>query len=120
MSIRSLQHRYHSFLLLSLCVLACGDGQLAAAPVGAPQPPLQSAKIVGGGGLNLAVYETGKADGPPYRPNHCRAHPKGCEAESRIPTAWQVPPSPGFVVPLQQEGLLRGSGARITGAVPKA
>jgi pimeloyl-ACP methyl ester carboxylesterase len=65
MSIRSATHRHHHVRLLLLSSLACGEGQLVAAPVGTPPEPLQAEKIEGGGGLNLAVYEGGKKDGPP-------------------------------------------------------
>jgi non-heme chloroperoxidase len=64
-NIRSLQHRYHHVLLLAMCSVACGDRDLIAAPVTVSLHALPSQKIVGGGGVNLAVYEAGKADGPP-------------------------------------------------------
>ena len=67
MRIPSLRHRYESLLLLTLCSLsvACSDGELIAAPVEASLQAAQSEKIIGGGGLNLAAYEAGKADGRP-------------------------------------------------------
>ena len=65
MGIRSLKHRYDRLLLLTLYTLACGDSELIASPVGVTLQALPAEKIVGGGGLNLAVYEAGKADGRP-------------------------------------------------------
>jgi non-heme chloroperoxidase len=67
MRIRSLQHRYARLLLLPLCSfsLACSEGELIAAPLAASLQVVPSEKIVGGGGLKLAAYEAGKADGPP-------------------------------------------------------
>jgi non-heme chloroperoxidase len=68
MRIPSLRHRYDGLLILTLCSasVACSDGELIAAPVeGVSLQTLQPEKVVGGGGLNLAVYEAGKADGPP-------------------------------------------------------
>jgi len=61
-----MQPKYDRFLLITLCALACSDGELIASPVGGVSlQTLQPEKVVGGGGLNLAVYEAGKADGPP-------------------------------------------------------
>ena len=67
MRIRGLQHRYDRLLLLPLFSfsIVCSDGELIASPVGVSLQTLQSEKVVGGGGLSLAVYEAGKADGPP-------------------------------------------------------
>jgi pimeloyl-ACP methyl ester carboxylesterase len=63
--IRSLKHRHDRLLLLTLCSLACSDGELIASPVGVSLQALPAEKVVGGGGSNLAVYEAGKADGRP-------------------------------------------------------
>src|SRR5688572_29762634 len=67
MRIRRLHHRNDRLLLLTLCSfsLACSDRELIAAPVGASLQTAQPERIIGGGGLNLAAYEAGKADGPP-------------------------------------------------------
>lgn len=65
MGIRSLKHRHDRLLLLTLFSLACSDGELIAAPVGLSLQAVPAEKIVGGGGLNLAVYDAGKADGRP-------------------------------------------------------
>jgi non-heme chloroperoxidase len=73
MSIRSLRHMSR-VLLLPLLTFACSDNNALAAQVAKPQaasrndeplPALTAEKIVGGGGLNMAVYETGNAGGPP-------------------------------------------------------
>jgi non-heme chloroperoxidase len=65
MSIRTPRDWSLRLLLPPLFSLACSDGDLVAAPIEQPPPAMESEKIVGGGGLNLAVYEAGKADGPP-------------------------------------------------------
>ena len=63
MRIGSMQYRHDLVLLPILCSLACSDGELVAAPLGASQS-VSAEKIAGSGGVNLAVYETGKANGP--------------------------------------------------------
>ncbi len=65
MSIRRLRDRYLPLLFLPLFSVGCGEGQLVAAEVAGQRLALQSEKVVGGGGLNLAVYEAGKAGAPP-------------------------------------------------------
>jgi non-heme chloroperoxidase len=65
MSIRALRVGYLKLLLIPLFSLGCGEGQLVAAVVEAPRAALESEKVVGGGGLNIAVYEAGKAGAPP-------------------------------------------------------
>jgi len=66
MRIRSLQHWYARLVLLPLCsCLACSEGELVAAPVRQSLQTIPSEMIVGGGGLNLAASEAGKADGQP-------------------------------------------------------
>jgi non-heme chloroperoxidase len=64
MSIRDLRDRYFRLLLIPLFSLGCSDRELVAAVVGAPRAALQSEKVIGGGGLNLAVYEAGKPGAP--------------------------------------------------------
>jgi pimeloyl-ACP methyl ester carboxylesterase len=65
MSIHTPRDRYVRFLLAPLFALGCSDGDLVAAPLEEPPPAVQSGKVVGGGGLSLAVYEAGQAGGPP-------------------------------------------------------
>lgn len=67
MRIPSPRHQYHRLLLLTSCSLcfACSNGELIAAPVEASLQAAQSETITGGGGLKLAAYEAGKADGRP-------------------------------------------------------
>ena len=76
MSIRSLRRRFHFSvpLVLPLLSLACRENHALAATVGGLQKAsraegqpaaLHADKVVGGGGLNVAVYEAGNAAGPP-------------------------------------------------------
>lgn len=65
MRIGSRQYRYNLLLLPILCSLACGEGDLIAAPLGASLQTVPAERIVGGGGLKLATYEAGNASGPP-------------------------------------------------------
>jgi non-heme chloroperoxidase len=65
MSMRSPMARSRHLLLSPLVSLGCADGQLVAAPVEEQPRALTSERIVGGGGVGLALYEAGTASGPP-------------------------------------------------------
>ncbi len=65
MCIPSQKYLYEATLLLAVCALACSDGELIAAPAKPSQQVVQAEKILGGGGVKLAVYEAGKVDGRP-------------------------------------------------------
>ena len=65
MRIHKLRHPSSLLVLPTLFTLGCSDSQLVAAPIQEPTLAVSSEKIVGGGGVNLSVHETGKPDGPP-------------------------------------------------------
>src|SRR5262245_35321360 len=74
MNSRRLQDRYRHFLIALPLALACsgidlaaGDDEtsLLASTDELPPPDLTSAKIAGGAGLGLTVYEGGNKSGPP-------------------------------------------------------
>jgi non-heme chloroperoxidase len=75
MNSRRSRNRFRSVLTAVLLSLACHDngpvgiaaaGQVPASTVNqVPLPALTATSIAGGGGLQLTVYEGGKAEGPP-------------------------------------------------------
>ena len=75
MNSRRSRNRYRPVLIVLLLALACHDNGLAGtaaakqAPASTvdkvPLPALTATSIAGGGGLRLALYEGGKAAGPP-------------------------------------------------------
>ena len=74
MSNRSMGYGVTRILVLPLFLLACTEDHAVVTPVSAQELATRTAaqglvlkaeKIVGGGGLNMAVYEAGNAGGPP-------------------------------------------------------
>ena len=66
MVVPHLHKQYRRLIVLSLLLFACdgGAGALSAPQLARSKVPERADKIVGGGGLNLAVYEAGRADAP--------------------------------------------------------
>src|SRR5262245_27745658 len=66
MAVPQLHQQYRRFIVVSLLLVACDGaaGALSAPHLSKTKVPERIEKIVGGGGLNLAVYEAGRPGAP--------------------------------------------------------
>src|SRR5262245_12658001 len=66
MAVPQLHKQYRRFIVVSVFLFACDGGARAlnAPELARNRAPERAEKIVGGGGLNLAVYEAGKPGAP--------------------------------------------------------